>query len=104
MKLQCSCGAKYTFEVTPDMAQQPVHFVCSACGLDASEYVTQLVRQQFAAATRRPSLPRRPQLPRLLRRSLRPRPASLRHLGPRHNEVFLPLCQQSLLPQPNLLE
>src|ERR1041385_5660290 len=49
MKLQCSCGAKYTFEVTPEMAHQPVHFVCSTCGVDASEFVTQLVRKQFAA-------------------------------------------------------
>lgn len=47
MKLQCSCGAKYTFEVSPEMAREPVHFVCSACGLDSSEYVTQLVRQQL---------------------------------------------------------
>src|ERR1044071_8811891 len=50
MKLQCSCGAKYTFEVTPDMAHQPVHFVCSACGLDSSEYVTHLVRQDLPAS------------------------------------------------------
>src|SRR6267154_1869782 len=47
MKLQCSCGAKYTFEVTPEMAAEPVHFVCSACGMDASAFVTQLVRQHL---------------------------------------------------------
>lgn len=47
MKIQCSCGTKYEFEVTPEQAQQRVSFVCQKCGLDASEYVTQLVRQQF---------------------------------------------------------
>ncbi len=47
MKIQCACGAKYAFEVTPAQAQQPVQFVCPACGLDSSAYVTQLVREQF---------------------------------------------------------
>lgn len=50
MKIQCSCGAKYAFDITPERAQQPVTFVCPACGLDASEYVTNLVRQQFGLA------------------------------------------------------
>jgi hypothetical protein len=48
MKIQCSCGAKYNIEVTPDMAQGPVHFVCSGCGLDASDYVTTLVHRELA--------------------------------------------------------
>ncbi len=48
MKLQCSCGAKYAFDITPEMAQNPVRFVCPGCGLDSSEYVNQLVRAQFA--------------------------------------------------------
>ena len=47
MKIQCSCGAKYEFEVTPDMAGGPIHFVCPACGLDASEFVNSLVRQEL---------------------------------------------------------
>src|SRR5688572_2717157 len=47
MKIQCACGAKYAFDVTPEQAQQPVRFVCPSCGLDSSEYVTNLVRQQF---------------------------------------------------------
>ena len=39
MKIQCACGTKYAFDITPDMAQNPVRFVCPACGLDSSEYV-----------------------------------------------------------------
>ena len=50
MKLQCSCGAKYSFEVTPEMAKQPVHFSCTACGMDYSEFVTNLVRQEAGSA------------------------------------------------------
>jgi hypothetical protein len=48
MKLQCSCGAKYAFDLTPEMAQNPVKFVCPACGLDSSDYVNQLVREELA--------------------------------------------------------
>jgi outer membrane protein assembly factor BamB len=47
VKIQCSCGSKYVIEVTPDMARQPVHFVCGTCGRDASEFVTNLVRQEL---------------------------------------------------------
>ncbi len=50
MKLQCSCGAKYSFEVTPDMANHPVHFSCPTCGIDYSEFVTNLVRQELGSA------------------------------------------------------
>ena len=67
MKIQCSCGAKFSFDVTPQMMQGPVHFVCSSCGLDASEYVTNLVREQFAT-----SPPPTPEPP----------PAPVAHAGP----------------------
>lgn len=49
MKIQCACGAKYAFEVQPEMLQQPVRFVCPSCGLDSSACVNELVRQQLAA-------------------------------------------------------
>jgi hypothetical protein len=48
MKIRCSCGTKYEFDVTPEMAQNPVRFVCQTCGLDSSEYVNQLVREELA--------------------------------------------------------
>jgi outer membrane protein assembly factor BamB len=47
MKIRCSCGTKYEFEVTPEMARNPVRFVCSNCGLDSSDYVNQLVREEL---------------------------------------------------------
>jgi hypothetical protein len=54
MKIQCACGAKYAFDVTPEQAQQPVRFVCPSCGLDSSEYVNNLIRQQFGVASSAP--------------------------------------------------
>jgi len=50
MKIQCSCGAKYAFEVSPEMAKTPVRFVCPACGLDASDFVNNMVRQELGLA------------------------------------------------------
>src|SRR6267154_1286455 len=47
MKVQCSCGAKYEFELNPAMANNPVKFVCPACGLDASEFVDGLIRREL---------------------------------------------------------
>ena len=66
MKIQCSCGTKYSFEVTPEMARNPVRFVCPNCGLDSSEYVNLLVREELAEQAAREPLPETPPLaPRL---------------------------------------
>src|SRR5271169_3691993 len=48
MKIQCACGAKYAFDATPEMLQNPVRFVCPGCGLDSSDYVNELIRREFA--------------------------------------------------------
>src|ERR1043166_83801 len=50
MKLQCACGAKYAFEVQPEMLSKPVQFVCPSCGLDSSAFVNQLVQQELGVA------------------------------------------------------
>ncbi len=50
MKIQCPCGTKLAFEITPDMATNPVLFVCPVCGLDSSVVVNQLVRQELGVA------------------------------------------------------
>jgi hypothetical protein len=47
MKIQCACGAKYEFDTTPEMADDPVKFVCPRCGLDSSDRVNDLIRQEF---------------------------------------------------------
>jgi hypothetical protein len=50
MKIQCACGAKYAFDIQPDMLNQPVRFVCPSCGLDWSAFVNNLVRQELGVA------------------------------------------------------
>ena len=47
MKIQCPCGTKYSFDVTPEMAQSPIRFVCQNCGVDSSTLVNQIIRQQL---------------------------------------------------------
>jgi hypothetical protein len=63
MKVQCPCGAKYAIDVTPEMARDPVRFVCPGCGLDLSGPINELVRQELglapAAATGAPAAPAR---------------------------------------------
>lgn len=51
MKIQCSCGAKYEFDLTPQMRTNPVSFVCPACGGDASQFVDDLVRRELGQAS-----------------------------------------------------
>jgi hypothetical protein len=51
MKIQCACGAKYSFDATPEMLQNPVRLACQGCGLDLSESVNDLIRQEFAGPT-----------------------------------------------------
>jgi hypothetical protein len=48
MKIQCSCGTKYAFDITPEMGQTPVRFVCQNCGLDSSDMVNELIRRELA--------------------------------------------------------
>jgi hypothetical protein len=50
MKIQCSCGVKHEFELTPELAAHPAKFVCPACGLDASEFVDGLIRRELGQA------------------------------------------------------
>ncbi len=58
MKLQCPCGAKYAFDLAPEMLANPVSFICPACGADHSVFVNELVRQEFGAPAAEPvSLP-----------------------------------------------
>lgn len=57
MKLQCPCGAKYAFDTSPEMLQNPVKFVCPSCGLDSSAFVNELIRQEFGGQTPPPLPP-----------------------------------------------
>ena len=47
MKIECSCGAKYQFELRPEMRDHPVEFICPACGLNSSAFVDGLIRREL---------------------------------------------------------
>jgi hypothetical protein len=47
MKIQCTCGAKFSFEVTPESAANPVQFICPNCGLDSSDLMNDLIRREL---------------------------------------------------------
>ncbi len=48
MKIECTCGAKFSFEITPDLKGRPTRFVCPNCGLDSSETVSQLIEAELS--------------------------------------------------------
>jgi hypothetical protein len=74
MKIQCACGAKYEFDVTPEMLQNPVRFVCPSCGLDSSDFVNELIRREFAGQTSAP--PPATETPRLKISRAEPQPSA----------------------------
>jgi hypothetical protein len=114
MKIQCSCGAKHEFELTPELATHPVQFVCPACGLDASEFVDGLVRRELGQAAPPPGAPVRIPLvsarpaPRAIPVHASPPPPAARVVAsspapiapaeaasrcPRHGEVVVETCR-----------
>src|SRR5258706_1715246 len=48
LKIKCQCGVKFALDVTPESVAQPMRFVCQYCGVDSSDAVSQIIRQQFA--------------------------------------------------------
>jgi hypothetical protein len=62
MKIECSCGAKYQFELRPEMKDQPVSFVCPACGVDSSAFVSSLVRRELGQSNAPEGAPSAPPL------------------------------------------
>ena len=42
---------KYSFDLTPEMGRTPINFVCQKCGVDSSQMVNQLIRQELGLAS-----------------------------------------------------
>jgi hypothetical protein len=77
MKLQCPCGAKYSFDITPEMAREPVRFVCPSCGYDSSDFVNEMIRKKLAEqAAASPTVPS--EIPSAPEPAPAPAPARLR--------------------------
>src|SRR6185312_12871316 len=47
MKVQCPCGSKFSIDVTPEMARDPIRFVCPNCNTDLSGPINELVREEL---------------------------------------------------------
>jgi hypothetical protein len=84
MKIQCACGAKYAFDATPEMLQNPVRLVCQGCGADLSASANELIRQEFGgqAPAEPPPAPESPRLRISHARSEAPVPAEAAAASP----------------------
>jgi hypothetical protein len=60
MKIQCACGTKIAFDIQPEMALNPVQFVCPNCGLDSSAMVNQIIRQELGVSSAPAPVPTAP--------------------------------------------
>jgi hypothetical protein len=68
IKIQCSCGTRYAFEVEPVNGWMPVRVKCPGCGADGTDAANDILRQSRAAAAPRPvpqpaPAPTQPSLP-----------------------------------------
>jgi hypothetical protein len=49
IKIQCSCGTRYSFEVEPVNGWMPVRVKCPGCGADGTDAANDILRQSRAA-------------------------------------------------------
>jgi len=50
IKLLCSCGTKFAFDIEPVEGRMPFTLNCPNCGLDATDYANQYIAQMLAPA------------------------------------------------------
>jgi outer membrane protein assembly factor BamB len=50
IKVQCACGAKYSFDVEPVDGRMPFAVNCPACGADGTESANQIIAEQGGSA------------------------------------------------------
>ena len=70
VKIQCSCGQHYAFDVEPVAGRMPTHVACPACGVDGTDAANASIAQTLAlrasTATAAPPVARRKLHPALL--------------------------------------
>lgn len=57
LKVQCACGARYSFDVEPVAGRMPFAVKCPNCGADGTEAANHLIAQASAAAAPAESTP-----------------------------------------------
>ena len=45
IKIECSCGQHYKFDVEPENGQMPVAVACPNCGMDGTDAANRLIQQ-----------------------------------------------------------
>jgi len=60
IKLQCSCGQKYAFDVEPVNGMMPWTVTCPVCGLDGTTVANQVIAQSLPAMAATPAAPTAP--------------------------------------------
>src|SRR5581483_4099599 len=48
VKVECTCGTRFEFEVEPVHGRMPVPINCPTCGVEATELANAVIRQQSA--------------------------------------------------------
>lgn len=51
IKIQCSCGSKFSFDVEPIDGKMPVEIFCPKCGADGTEYANSVIQQTLGGET-----------------------------------------------------
>ena len=54
IKIECSCGQRYKFDVEPENGEMPVPVACPACGRDGTPAANRLIQQALVAAAPAP--------------------------------------------------
>ena len=50
IKVQCGCGAKYSFDIEPVNGEMPITIACPKCGADGTPAANAIIQQKLAAA------------------------------------------------------
>ena len=48
IKIECSCGQHYKFDVEPENGLMPVPVACPTCGTDGTEAANRLIQRALA--------------------------------------------------------
>lgn len=56
VKVQCSCGQPYVFDVEPVKGRMPVPVQCPNCGVDGTEKANRAIQEKFASMAEESSM------------------------------------------------
>lgn len=63
VKILCSCGSKYSFDLDPPVILPAASVACPACGADGTDAANELIREAMAAEAAVPTAPTAPDGP-----------------------------------------